>query len=87
MKTKAEVIAMLMPEGEDSDRMQPMATLLVRNPDGRMSLETVSPDSTLGVYAMSSVCFRQGTPIIDPVTRQVLGYEMEMIESPLARLA
>jgi hypothetical protein len=82
---KAEVIAMLMPEAEASGRGKQMATLLVRNPDGQMSLQTVSADSTLGQYAMSTGCFRQGAPIVDPVTREVLGYEMEMIPSPLAR--
>jgi hypothetical protein len=84
---KAEVIAMLMPDGEATDRMQRMATLLVRNPDGQMSLQTVSADSTLGQYAMSTGCFHKGAPIVDPVTREVLGYEMEMIPSPLAQFA
>lgn len=83
MNAQAEVIAMLMPDGESNSRTQ----LLIRNPDGQMSLETVNPDSTLSQFALSTGCFRQGTPIIDPVTRQVFGYEMEMIENPLAQLA
>lgn len=87
MATQAEVIAMLMPDCDASGRMQRTATLLMRNPDGQMSLETVSTDSTLGQYALSTGCFRKGTPIVDPVTRQVLGYEMEMIPSPLAQFA
>lgn len=86
MSTKPEVIAMLMPDGEGG-RAQRTATLLLRQPDGQMSLETVNPDSTLGQYAMSTGCFRRGKPIFDPVLREVLGYEMEMIESPLARFA
>ena len=84
---KAEVIAMLMPEADASGRAKHMATLLLRNPDGQMSLQTVSTDSTLGQYAMSTGCFRKGVPILDPVTREVLGYEMEMIPSPLAQFA
>lgn len=87
MKTQAEVIAMLMPDGDGNGRTQRMATLLLRNPDGQMSLQTVNPDSTLGQFAMNTGCFREGTPIIDPITRQILGYEMEMIDSPLAKLA
>lgn len=71
----------------DGDGRERMATLLLRAPDGQMSLQTVSADSTLGQYAMRTDCFRQGAPIIDPVTRQVLGYEMEMMPSPLASSA
>ena len=62
-------------------RAQRLATLVLRNPDGQMSVQTVSADSTLGQYAMSTGCFRNGTPIVDPITRQVLGYEMEMIKA------
>ena len=87
MKNQAEVIAMLMPEGEGGSRASRMATLLVRNPDGRMSLETVRSDRALDQYAMNTGCFRRGTPIIDPVTRQVFGYEMEVVEDPRAELA
>jgi hypothetical protein len=63
------------------------AQMLIRNADGQMSLQTVNPDSTLGQFAMSTGCFRKGAPIIDPVTRETLGYEMEMVASPLAGLA
>ena len=83
MSPKAEVIAMVMPETDGGGR-QMLATLLLRNPDGRMSLETVSPDSTLGQFAMSTGCFRKGIPIVDPITRQVLGYEMERVPSPFS---
>jgi len=88
MGTKVEVIAMLMPDAEGANaRGQQVTTLLVRNPDGQMALQTVSTDSTLGQFALGTGCFRKGAPIFDPVTRQVIGYEMEMIPSPLAELA
>ena len=90
MSNKIEVIAMVMPDGEglkDGASMHRMATLLLRNADGRMSLQTVSTDSTLGQHAMKTDCFRNGKPIVDPVTRQLLGYEMEMITSPFAAFA
>lgn len=86
MKPKAEVIAMLMPEGDASERAR-TATLLLRDANGAMSLQTVSTDSTLGQEAMNTGCFRRGKPIFDPVARQVLGYEMEMIPGPLAQFA
>jgi hypothetical protein len=90
MTTQPEVIAMVMSDGEGpngSGRMQRMATILLRSADGQMSVRTVSPDSTLGQFALSTGCFRNGAPIVDPVTRQHIGYEMEMVESPLAALA
>ena len=90
MTTHAEVIAMVMADAEGPNgtaRMQRMATVLLRDAEGQMSVRTVSPDSTLGQFALSTGCFRNGAPIIDPVTRAHLGYEMEMMESPLGALA
>ena len=75
---------MVMPEGDASGRQQRMATLLLRSPDGQMSLQTVSTDSALCQHAMRTGCFRKGEPIVDPVTRQILGYEMEMVPAALA---
>ena len=88
MTTQAEVIAMVMSDGDGpTGRMQRMATVLLRGDDGQMSVRTVSPDSTLGQFALSTGCFRNGKPIVDPVTREHMGYEMEMIDSPFAALA
>jgi hypothetical protein len=90
MNTQPEVIAMVMSDGEGPNgtgRMQRMATILLRAADGQMSVRTVSPDSTLGQFALNTGCFRNGKAIVDPVTREHLGYEMEMVDSPLAALA
>ena len=86
MQSKAEVIAMVMQDAEANGQPR-MATLLLRNADGQMSLQSVRADSTLSKYANNTGCFRNGTPIVDPVTRQVLGYEMEMIDGPMTQLA
>jgi hypothetical protein len=85
--TQPEVIAMVVSDGEGPNgtgRMQRMATILLRGADGQMSVRTVSPDSTLGQFALSTGCFRNGAAIVDPITREHLGYEMERVESPLA---
>jgi hypothetical protein len=90
MTTQPEVIAMVMSDGEGPNgtgRMQRMATILLRTADGQMSVRMVSPDSTLGQFALNTGCFRNGAPIIDPVTGQHMGYEMETVASPLAALA
>jgi len=82
MQGKPEVIAVFLADGEP--RSDSAATMLVRNPDGQMSLQRVNPDSPFGRYAMRTGCFRRGKPIIDPVSRQMIGYEMEMVPTSLS---
>ncbi|MGH8176178.1 MAG: hypothetical protein ACREV5_07965 [Steroidobacter sp.] len=77
METKCEVIGWLL---VDADRAQ----VLVRQENGQVSLQ--SPESTLGEYAIQTGSFRRGNPIIDPVTRETLGYEMERMSNPLAAM-
>jgi hypothetical protein len=72
-----EVIAVFLSEGEQ--RAERAATALVRNADGQMSLQNVNPDSAFGRRAMRTGYFRRGKPIIDPVSRQMIGYEMEQV--------
>jgi hypothetical protein len=79
---KAEVIAVFFPE--DEPRNPSTATVLLRNSDGQMSLQSVSRDSALGREALRTGCFRRGKAIIDPVSRQMLGYEMERVPVPAA---
>jgi hypothetical protein len=88
MDVNSEVIAMLLPDLDSSGiRGSRDATLLVRSADGQMSIQTINADSTLGQHAMLETgCFRRGKPIFDPISQQTLGYEMEMIPSPLVAL-
>jgi hypothetical protein len=87
----AEVIAMVLPEdsgfedgpGED---VGGRTTVLVREPDGSVALETVRPNSALSRLSAQAGCFRRRAPIIDPISRQVVGYELEMVPSPLLQL-
>lgn len=80
MQGHDEVIARFIPDVRRlgcTDPSMPMATILVRNADGRMSLEPVDPDATLGQEALATGAFRKGNPIVDPVSRRIMGYEME----------
>lgn len=80
-----ELIALLLPEGEagsSGKTERERGTLLVRRPDGQMSLEPLQADTAFTRNALTTGCFRRGTPIIDPRTREVMGYEMEMVSSP-----
>lgn len=86
MKDNAEVIALLMPDADGNESAAQLrarqAQMLVREADGTMSLETISPDSTLARRILNTGFFRKSRPIIDPESRQVVGYEMEMIAGP-----
>jgi len=91
MSGEAEVIALVLPEdagvrvaGEATREAR--ATLLVREPDGRVTLETVTTASPRGRLARTLGCFRRRSPIIDPVSRQIVGYELEMVPSPMTSL-
>lgn len=81
MQNESEVIGVVLPDIEPgkAGHMSRAAQMLVRNAAGHMSLETVNMDSPLGQYALTTGCFRRGKPIFDPVTRQVLGYEMQLV--------
>ena len=93
MQNESEVIGLVLPDIDpDMDpssggQMSRAAQMLVRSPAGHMSLESVDTDTPLGQYAMTTGCFRRGKAIFDPVSRQFLGYEMEMIGSPLAAMS
>ena len=82
--TTAEIIAVVLPDGtpEQPDvAMDFVATgtmLLVRHPDGRMALEPVSRGTSVARSARSAGSKSRSRPILDPVTREVMGYEMEI---------
>ncbi|HKE92932.1 MAG TPA: hypothetical protein VKB34_01385 [Povalibacter sp.] len=80
MESKCEVIGWLL---DDSDKAQ----VLIREKNGEISLQTADLDSTFGQYAIQTGAFRRGNPIVDPVTRETLGYEMERVANPLMALA
>lgn len=83
--SRAQVIALLLPDAErngSASGPDPVAVMLLRDREGRMALEHVRTDSTLGRFAMATGCFRPGKPIIDPLSREVIGYEMEMVATP-----
>jgi len=68
MGTKREVIGWLV----DVDAAQ----VLVRDEIGHISVETEDPDGGDSQWAIQTGRFRQASPIIDPLTKETLGYEM-----------
>jgi hypothetical protein len=85
MKDHTETVALLLGEHSD-DRWQPHelaegAVRIVRDAEGTMKLEKISSEEEFEKASSASGCFRRGTPIIDPETREVIGYEMEEVPS------
>jgi hypothetical protein len=78
MATKCEVFGWLL--------VDDAARVLVREESGHISLQNAKPESTPGHghWAIQTGSFRRGKPIVDPVTGQSLGYEMEWVSTPLA---
>ena len=84
----SQVIALLLPETNAEAFAGPSsllqgATALMRDADGRMTIAAVSSDMEFMAQAMNTGCYKQGKPIIDPVTREIMGYELEMQSHPL----
>ena len=79
MGPKCEVIGWLL---VDTDR----ARVLIREENGDLSSQTADPESTFGHQSIQTGAFRRGNPIVDPVTREMLGYEMERVSAHVAAL-
>jgi hypothetical protein len=70
-----EVIGLLPAEGASGRAIRAQA--LVRLADGRVVVETLGEEAKNICRSLSR--FRPGRPILDPDTREVIGYEMEKV--------
>jgi hypothetical protein len=75
-----EILALLFPEPATGGQPAKLATAVVRDPLGGLMLQSVVPSRTLLERALVAARANDGTPIVDPVTREVIGYEL----APLA---
>ena len=75
-----EVLALLFPEPAKGGQPANTVTAFVRDPMGGLMLQTVVPNRQLLRSALVAGRANDGVPIIDPVTREVIGYEL----APLA---
>jgi hypothetical protein len=87
----AQLIALLLPDtaGEPwtitALGSQGGATALMRDAQGQIRLEKVTTPATgWSEQMLSTGCFKRGKPIVDPMTREVMGYEMEMVPNPIS---
>jgi hypothetical protein len=83
MEDKSEVIALVLEAALgrrwNSRECMRGAKRLVRSADGRVSLESIESEEEFERTARTTGCFRRGKAIRDPVSREIIGYEMEQI--------
>jgi hypothetical protein len=75
-----EILALLIPEPAKNGGPTPMATAVLRDPQFGLRLQSVVPSRQLLARALVACRVGSGTPIVDPQTREIIGYEF----SPLA---
>ena len=66
---QSQVIALLVPKGSRK------ATFLVRRSDGQFALEGIDARVASAARVAAS-WFRQSSPIVDPASSKVVGYEI-----------
>jgi hypothetical protein len=75
---KSEVIALLFPDpGQAREGPAQLVTAVMRDAQGLMELRDMKPDKSLFSEALLTGRFNCGKPIVDPLTREVIGYEIE----------
>ena len=80
-----EVIALLFPEPSRAREGAVQSVLaLVRDEKCLMELKSIRPDVALIKRARLTGRVNCGTPILDPITREVMGYEIDPIVLPAA---
>lgn len=80
-----EVIALLFPEPARTREGPVQAVLaLVRDEQGFIEVKSLRPDVALIKRARLTGRVNCGKPILDPITREVMGYEIAPIVLPAA---
>lgn len=74
-----EVIAVVLSGYDDEGR--PRATVLLRDGLGQVSLKQMSAPEARARAGGAGRLFRPGRPILDPASREVMGYELECVRS------
>ncbi len=88
--THPEIIAVVLPDGTPDtpaalrDFVATGTMLLVRHADGRVALEPARRNAAWLNQAAAEDSVGRLKAILDPVSREVMGYEMETVELPIA---
>jgi hypothetical protein len=78
--TPAEVLALLFPEPPTAGSPAKAVTAFVLDPQLGLQLQSVVPNRNLMKRVRVAARANEGTPIVDPLTREIIGYEL----APLA---
>ena len=74
---KCEVIGWVF---EDPERSE----IFVREADGQVRTQKANPESASGEFTIQTGAFRRGKRIVDAVTLETLGYEMQRLSNAYA---
>jgi hypothetical protein len=75
---QSEIIALLFPEpAQTVGGSALLVTALLRDAQGMMELRNLKPDGNMLRRARVAGRFNSGKPILDPQTREIIGYEIE----------
>jgi hypothetical protein len=74
VSSQSQIVALLLPQGSCR------ATLLVRRADGQFALEGIDA-RVASATRVAATWFRQGSPIVDPTTSAVVGYEVSEVSA------
>jgi hypothetical protein len=74
VSSQSQIVALLLPQGSRR------ATLLVRRADGQFALEGIDA-RVASATRVAATWFRQGSPIVDPTTSAVVGYEVSEVSA------
>lgn len=80
---QTEVLAVFLPDiaaGAEDRR----ATVVLRDSDGRIEMRSMDARQVMADRRLAKECVKRGAPIVDPVSREVVGYEMEEVGSHAA---
>jgi len=84
MEDDKEVIAIFIDEGDDEEESNEIdfsaTSCLLRDATGVMSITPTRTSDAIRLGLENSGVFRRGTPIIDPLSGDVIGYELEEVE-------
>ncbi len=77
-RMKSQLIALLFPDpGQPREGPAQLVTAVMRDAQGLMEVRDMTPDKSLFGEALLTGRFNCGKPILDPLTREVIGYEIE----------
>lgn len=79
-----EVIAIFIDEGGEAEESGEIdfshTSCLLRDATGSMSIKPARVSDAFRLGLENSGVFRRGTPIVDPESGEVIGYELEEVE-------